>query len=640
MPSLAQTPKTTLQSILKTPDLPDSTRIRTLSELGWQFKNTNKDSAVYFLEAALGYAQESPLLEDRLKVLNRLLAIKIEQGHYYDAFNQMEALLQIAEENKIEREIAYAYINLAKGLIKNGNYKLAITNATRAKNIFEKLDYDGAMGLADLTIAEAYFLDGQGSTAKAFLTKSFEYFSELSRSDYLIEAYHLEAKLAISGKRWGDAENALQKASLFLDKSTNTFAWLNQQILSAQLSMAKGNKGLAEAQLLEALEEPEVGSNPLIHYEALKQLASSYLDVREFEKSLIYQKQADSIMEGVHLQNASQWMLNVQNMVLNQAASREKSQLFQKQIEDERALKLASERLQFLVFLGAVLFIAIVLLFINGAKAKRQNQRLLEINRAYQELQAEQVRQQRELETKQIEIEEKNKHLQALDEEKDEMMSLVAHDLKSPLANINSLIQLIQSGMVNSEEKNNYLSTIKNITSDGINLINDLLTINRIESKTYKKHLKDFSFPELMDAILKTFEQQAASKGIAIHREDLFRGEGIIHSDPLTVRRILDNLLSNAIKFSSASTVVTIKSEEFPFHMKIQITDEGPGISKEEQDQLFKKFSRAGAQPTGGEPSSGLGLYIAKILTEELHGDLTVQSEKGEGATFTLNFPK
>lgn len=639
-PLAAQEQRKTLETILKTPDLPDSTRVRALSELGWNFRNTYKDSATYFLEAAVESAQAESLLVDRLKVLNRLIALQIDQGQYYDAFNRLEALLQIAEEKGIEREIAYAYINLASGLVKNRNYKLAITNATRAKNIFEKLDYNPAMGLADLIIAEAYFLDGQAATAKAFLAKSIDYFSELSHTDYLIEALQLEAKIALSGGKWTEADEALRIADRYLDKASNTVAWINQQTLRARLALAEGNILLSESQLLEVLNEPEVKHNPLLHYEVLHQLGTSYRGAGDFEKSLNYQKQADSIMQGVHLQNASRWMLNIQNMVLNQANSREKSQLFQQQIEDEKALKVARERLQFLIVLGAGFFIAIVLLFINGAKAKRQNQRLLEINRAYQELQAELLRQQRELEAKQVEIEEKNSNLQAMDKEKDEIMSLVAHDLKSPLANINSLIQLIQSDIISNEEKNSYLSTIKNITSDGIHLINDLLTINRIESKTYKKHLKDFSFPELMDAILKTFEPQAASKGIILHRDDHIQGEGIIHSDPLTVRRILDNLLSNAIKFSKASTMVTIKSEAFPFHMKIQIIDEGPGISKEEQEALFKKFSRAGAQPTGGEPSSGLGLYIAKILTEELHGDLTVQSEKGEGAIFTLNFPR
>jgi signal transduction histidine kinase len=330
----------------------------------------------------------------------------------------------------------------------------------------------------------------------------------------------------------------------------------------------------------------------------------------------------------------------LQNTVLSQADTRERSQLFQRQIENEKALNLARERLRFLIALGIILLISLVLLFINGARARRQNQRLLEINQAFQELQAELLRQQRELEAKQVEIEEKNNHLQELNHEKDEIMGLVAHDLKSPLANINGLIQLIQSGILNEKERSDYLTTIKDITNDGIHLINDLLTINRIESKTYQKQAKDFSFPELLDAVIKTFEPQATAKAITLLREDHFKGKGIIHSDPLTTRRILDNLLSNAIKFSPSSTVVTITSEEFPFHMKIQITDEGPGISEEEQKLLFKKFSRTGAQPTGGEPSSGLGLYIAKILTEELHGDLTVHSSKGAGATFTLNFPK
>ena len=102
---------------------------------------------------------------------------------------------------------------------------------------------------------------------------------------------------------------------------------------------------------------------------------------------------------------------------------------------------------------------------------------------------------------------------------------------------------------------------------------------------------------------------------------------------------MLDNLVSNAVKFSPSGTTVTINVEKLEDIVRCTVADQGPGISKEDQEKLFKKFARLTAKPTAGESSTGLGLSITKRLTEDMNGTIRCESQEGKGAAFILEFP-
>ena len=110
----------------------------------------------------------------------------------------------------------------------------------------------------------------------------------------------------------------------------------------------------------------------------------------------------------------------------------------------------------------------------------------------------------------------------------------------------------------------------------------------------------------------------------------------MINTDPTVAMRILENFMSNAIKFSPFDTTVRIALT----NTAIRITDQGPGLSPEDQKQLFQKFKKLSARPTGGETSTGLGLSIVKGLADKLQADIEVKSELGKGSTFSLCFPR
>ena len=113
----------------------------------------------------------------------------------------------------------------------------------------------------------------------------------------------------------------------------------------------------------------------------------------------------------------------------------------------------------------------------------------------------------------------------------------------------------------------------------------------------------------------------------------------LICADPAALDQVLDNLISNAVKFSPPKKKISISMQQGPSHVECLIQDEGPGFTEQDKARMFHRYARLSARPTGGEPSTGLGLSIAKKLVQAMNGELICQSTPGQGATFVLRFP-
>jgi signal transduction histidine kinase len=236
-------------------------------------------------------------------------------------------------------------------------------------------------------------------------------------------------------------------------------------------------------------------------------------------------------------------------------------------------------------------------------------------------------------------LEEKNQKLEDLNQEKDGLISIVAHDLRSPLTKTEGLIELMAiSGPMNSQQQE-IAELIKKVCTEGNALIKDLLEINSLEGKQENEPTK--SVIEL-SSYLKTFAAHhipiALEKKINL-KVDIQDEDETLVTNAEYLTRILDNLVSNAIKFSSINSSVWLTCKSSNSHIQFSIRDEGPGLSIDDRAHLFKKFKRLSAKPTAGESSTGLGLSIVKTLVERLHGSILVDSVVGKGSTFTIQLP-
>jgi signal transduction histidine kinase len=231
----------------------------------------------------------------------------------------------------------------------------------------------------------------------------------------------------------------------------------------------------------------------------------------------------------------------------------------------------------------------------------------------------------------------RNAELQRLDQEKNEFLGIAAHDLKNPLNAIRGYTQLLLEEDVGPEESREVLGKVLRSTQRMFDLVCNLLDVNAIERGEVRPTLSDLSLSELASRVSEPHQRAASAKEqrLVIEAE----GPAMARADATLAHQVVDNLVSNAVKYSPRGKRITVRVRAVAQSVRLEVQDEGPGLTAEDRARLFGKFARLSAKPTAGEHSTGLGLSIVKRLAESMHGRVWCESEPGQGATFVLELP-
>lgn len=242
----------------------------------------------------------------------------------------------------------------------------------------------------------------------------------------------------------------------------------------------------------------------------------------------------------------------------------------------------------------------------------------------------------KEIENKLIEA---NKKLVKLNEDKDHILAIAAHDLKSPLNGIIGLINLMKPDSSNlTTDQREYLNYINQSCINMSTLVNNLLDISRIEKGNHRTTWESVDLHGVLKQQVQMFKDEADRKGITIRIEGNTASYDLV-TDRNSLMRILENLISNAIKFSPHNTEVFVQASVSNGRVRLTVKDQGPGIAREDLPKLFTKYQLLTARPTGGETSTGLGLSIVKELVRCLNGHIMVESIEHEGTSFIIELP-
>ena len=234
-----------------------------------------------------------------------------------------------------------------------------------------------------------------------------------------------------------------------------------------------------------------------------------------------------------------------------------------------------------------------------------------------------------------IQIASQRENLRKLNEQKDYIIEILSHDLKSPLHSMQGLIGVMETEELTGDQKES-LKLMRASTEKANDLINKVLDIGMLQEQKVNLDLVPVDLVMLLSEVVEDMTPLAEAKEIAIQVQ--YSNPVLIDTDRLYARQIFENLLSNAIKFSPHKSTVQLKLTVANQVIRISIQDEGPGIKEEEKGLLFSKYSRLSARPTGGESSTGLGLSLVKRYVELLGGEVSFTSEVGKGSTFIVEF--
>jgi signal transduction histidine kinase len=237
------------------------------------------------------------------------------------------------------------------------------------------------------------------------------------------------------------------------------------------------------------------------------------------------------------------------------------------------------------------------------------------------------------------EIEDKSGQLEEASKHKSQFLANMSHELRTPLNAILGYTELMADGAY-GEPSEKMLDVLKRLEANGkhlLGLINDVLDLSKIEAGQLVLELSDYCVQDIAQTVRSTLEPLAADKKLAFKLElapDLPPG----HGDGRRLTQVLINLVGNAIKFTDAGEVA-IKAEANNGSFHVSVRDTGPGISAADQTKLFQEFQQADNAITRKKGGTGLGLAISKRIIEMHGGRIWVESQVGQGSTFTFTLP-
>jgi two-component system, sensor histidine kinase and response regulator len=283
---------------------------------------------------------------------------------------------------------------------------------------------------------------------------------------------------------------------------------------------------------------------------------------------------------------------------------------------------------------------------LESYQLRKDNQKLItDLKEAKESLEQKVIERTSEVTQQKEELETQNQLLQELDKERNNITSMIVHDLQSPINRMKGLIELfvIENQTPFSEDQLLYLDLIEKNISDASSHIRNLLDTTVLEGIANQQiPLTMVNLTAILPALLDGYKERATKKKVNLHYDETNVKAIYVHGNEDYLNRIFDNLVSNAIKFSpngyNSNIFVSIK--ESSDAVKVSVQDEGQGLTEEDKKNLFKKFQKLSAVPTNGESSSGLGLSIVKTLTERLSGKVWAESNIIRGTTFIVEFPK
>jgi NtrC-family two-component system sensor histidine kinase KinB len=227
--------------------------------------------------------------------------------------------------------------------------------------------------------------------------------------------------------------------------------------------------------------------------------------------------------------------------------------------------------------------------------------------------------------------------LKELDKMKSEFVSVVSHDLKTPLTAIRGFADLTAMTGTLSDQQRDFIVRIKDITREMANMISDLLDIGKIEAGIEMDQVP-CDILALAEEVLSNLEFRAKEKQIAVDL-DVAKPVPTVVGDPSRLKQVLMNLVGNAIKYTPEGGQVHVRIGPEDGQLITAVQDTGIGIAARDQKQLFQKFYRVRTEQTAHIEGTGLGLAIVRSIVEHHGGRIWVESEPGKGSTFAFSLP-
>jgi two-component system phosphate regulon sensor histidine kinase PhoR len=228
--------------------------------------------------------------------------------------------------------------------------------------------------------------------------------------------------------------------------------------------------------------------------------------------------------------------------------------------------------------------------------------------------------------------------IRQLENTRREFVANVSHELRTPLSLIKGYVETLLDGAMNDPNlAPKFLQTIERHSNRLTNLIEDLLTISRLESGQITLQMKTNPLRLFASSLIAEMRAHAKERGTSVVNQIPEQLHG--RADPDRLEQVFVNLVENAIKYGRPQGRVVVKGRAFNGHVELCVADDGPGIPQEARERVFERFYRADRARSRESGGTGLGLAIVKHIIQSHGGRVWVESEAGQGAQFFFTLP-
>jgi signal transduction histidine kinase len=571
------------------------------------------------------------LLNDTLniaKVNNSIGLNEIKRGNYNKGLQYSLLALKEFEKRNLKNELRSAYECLAKAYYSIDNIDKAIEYYSKMLEIERQSNNDEGSVEALKILAELYSIQKEHR-------KSIDYYERVLR--YIpIDNDSLRGevlpKLGGEYLQFNDFDKSLEYLieGLRLNRSLNNQHGILVSLNNlGSLNLQRNFLKYAEIQLLEA---NDIASSindkeeQLKNYGLMKALDSTN---RRFDRAYIWQREYYQLQNQINNTSKKTYVepeeTNLIDNVLPEDIIDNSLKSEQATLEDSNNQEEFDKlRIIFYALLGAIAILSnfLILIYLKRNSRLKYTRELEEKNKRI-EIQNEAILEQ-------------TKHLEDINKVKDKLFSIVSHDLKDSLTSIKGFIDLLKDGSLTQEEFKTLIPELSENANNASLLLFNLLNWSKSQMQSLEPSPSLFDLQEVFEDKINLLEQKLEKKGIILRDKTL---RDFVYADKSMVEIIIQNLLTNAIKFSKEGDTITIANHISNGKSIISISDTGVGISKENQEKLFKNtsFTTIGTQ---NEKGTGLGLTICKELVELNLGKIWVESDLNVGTTFYVELPK
>ncbi|MAT56432.1 MAG: hypothetical protein CMF23_00510 [Ignavibacteriae bacterium] len=581
----------------------------------WQF--TQYDSAIYYFEKALEIRKNLPNKEHLASTINNIGTIYYQWSIYDRALEYYFKSLELNREIGEDRSIAINLVNI--GLV----YKETSKNDRAVKFYKEGLPYAFAaqdtetIGYVFNSLASS-FLEIDGDSSEFYFKKSLEAYQKINSVGGVIISLKGLAENAIRKKYYGEAKEYFYEILTLAKNDNNRLRIAESYKFLGEVNLAEGKLIKAKEYFIDCI---EISSNLNLRgflRDSYLGLSKAYEDLGQIDSALSSLKKYEVYNSEINDEDTKRR--------IDDLRTKFEFEKFQRQIEAQK-YENETKNLYLISVLALLLFVTIITVILYRTNKKRKKVNVI-------------LKQKNELiEGQSNQLETTNKELVELNNAKDKLFSIIAHDLKNPFSTLLNYSYFLKEEYAELSEKERleFVSYMYQTTTKTYELLENLLNLSASRTGKIAFTPDNIEINLLIEKVAALYNSQLKEKNIELKNN--FNNSIKSFADPYMVEIVLRNLLNNAIKYTPVNGLIEISSEINNGRVCISVIDNGIGMDDETVNNIFNISVIKSQTGTKGERGTGLGLGLCKEFVEQNNGKIFVESVLNKGSIFKVCLP-